>query len=214
MKREEVLQAFSEQKTKCIAQYPTLTEDWSYFTLIQSAIDSYYSDTEGVSNAFTAIVRGAYSYIAKSQLKCANDDNLGINYPSELPSIDISGCWYAFDWLNDLPSKIVCSAAADSTDSADGTTSSEPADVQPALDDIIKELGTARATESDKLEQLAETYWQGNSKNDLIALLENRGEVQSTPDKQAIVKQIYVDDGLLAQIKENGLDVYIPTNLR
>lgn len=210
MQKKEVLQAFSEQKAKCIEQYPTLTEDWSYFTLIQSAIDGYYSDTEGVSNAFTAVVRGAYSYIAKSQLKCANDDSLGINYSDELPSVDIGSCWYAFDWLNDLTSKIVCSEVV----GTDGTTSSEPSDVQPALDDIITELGKARADESSRLEQLAETYWQGNSKNDLVALLENRGEVQSTPDKQSIVKQIYVDNGLLEQIKTNGLDVYVPTGLR
>lgn len=210
MQKEQVLQAFSEQKAKCIAQYPTLTEDWGYFTLIQSAIDSYYGDTEGVSNAFTAIVRGAYSYIAKSQLKCANDDSLGISYSSELPSVDISSCWYAFSWLDDLAGKIVCSEVV----GTDGTASSEPSDVQPALDDIIAELGIARADESSRLEQLAETYWQGNSKNDLIALLENRGEVQTTPDKQSIVKLIYVNNGLLEQIKTNGLDVYIPTSLR
>lgn len=210
MQKEEVLQAFSEQKAKCIAQYPTLTEDWSYFTLIQSAIDSYYSNTEGVSNAFTAIVRGAYSYIAKSQLKCANDDSLGISYSDELPSVDISSCWYTFSWLDDLAGKIVCSEVV----GTDGTASSEPSDVQPALDDIITELGSARADESSGLEQLAETYWQGNSKNDLIALLENRGEVQTTPDKQSIVKLIYVNNGLLEQIKTNGLDVYIPTSLR
>ena len=48
---------------------------------------------------------------------------------------------------------------------------------------------------------------------DFVCLVEDRGNVVETPDKKAIVKKLYLDCGLLTQIQENGLDIYVPSYL-
>lgn len=48
---------------------------------------------------------------------------------------------------------------------------------------------------------------------DFICLVEDRGNVVKTPDKKAIIEKLYLDCGLLAQIQENGLDIYVPSYL-
>ena len=72
---------------------------------------------------------------------------------------------------------------------------------------------TARATEAAHINDYAESFWQGNSKMDFICLVEDRGNVVKTPDKIAIVEKLYIDCGLLTQIQENGLDIYVPSYL-
>ena len=84
---------------------------------------------------------------------------------------------------------------------------------QPELDAVIKDVLTARVAETKKINDYAESFWQGNSKMDFICLVEDRGNVVKTPDKKAIVKKLYIDCGLLTQIQENGLDIYVPSYL-
>lgn len=213
MKKEEVLQAYKEKKTATINSFPSLTDDWSYFSKIESAIDSYYNDTEGVSDACRAVVRGAFNLLSKAQMKCSDDERYGISYPSDL-QVDIADKWYAWQWLNESLADKVRYTMSES--SAQSTTESEKVvdAEQPELEIIVEEIQGARAAEKEKLDALAESYWQGTSKMDFICLLENRGQVEKTPDKEEIVKKLYLDYGVLEQINKNGLDVFIPSYLR
>lgn len=213
MQKNEVLKAYKEKKTATINSFPSLTDDWSYFSKIESAIDSYYTDVEGVSDACRAVVRGAFNLLSKAEMKCSDDEKYGISYPSDL-RVDIADKWYAWQWLNEsLADKVKYTM---SETSAQSTTESEKVvdAEQPELEIIIKEIQGARAAEKEKLDALAESYWQGTSKMDCICLLENRGRVEKTPDKEEIVKKLYLDYGVLEQINKNGLDVYIPSYLR
>lgn len=213
MQKNEVLKAYKEKKTATINSFPSLTDDWSYFSKIESAIDSYYTDVEGVSDACRAVVRGAFNLLSKAEMKCSDDEKYGISYPSDL-RVDIADKWYAWQWLNEsLADKVKYTM---SETSAQSTTESEKVvdAEQPELEIIIKEIQGARAAEKEKLDALAESYWQGTSKMDFICLLENRGRVEKTPDKEEIVKKLYLDYGVLEQINKNGLDVFIPSYLR
>ena len=84
---------------------------------------------------------------------------------------------------------------------------------QPELDAVIKDILTARGTEATQINSYAESFWQGNSKMDFVCLVEDRGNVVETPNKKAIVENLYIDCGLLTQIQENGLDIYVPSYL-
>lgn len=213
MQKNEVLKAYKEKKTATINSFPSLTDDWSYFGKIESAIGSYYTDVEGVSDACRAVVRGAFNLLSKAEMKCSDDEKYGIIYPSDL-QVDIADKWYAWQWLNESLADKVKYTMSES--SAQSTTESEKVvdAEQPELEIIIKEIQGARAAEKEKLDALAESYWQGTSKMDFICLLENRGRVEKTPDKEEIVKKLYLDYGVLEQINKNGLDVYIPSYLR
>ena len=217
MQKNEVLKAYKEKKTATINSFPLLTDDWSYFRKIESAIDSYYTDVEGVSDACRAVVRGAFNLLSKAEMKCSDDEKYGIIYPSDL-QVDIDDKWYAWQWLNEsLIDKVkytMSEASAQST--TEGITESEKVvdAEQPELEIIVEEIQGARAAEKEKLDALAESYWQGTSKMDFVCLLENRGQVEKTPDKEEIVKKLYLDYGVLEQINKNGLDVYIPSYLR
>ena len=213
MQKNEVLKAYKEKKTATINSFPSLTDDWSYFRKIESAIDSYYTDVEGVSDACRAVVRGAFNLLSKAEMKCSDDEKYGIIYPSDL-QVDIADKWYAWQWLNESLADKVKYTLSES--SAQSTTESEKVvdAEQPELEIIIKEIQGARAAEKEKLDALAESYWQGTGNMDFICLLENRGQVEKTPDKEEIVKKLYLDYGVLEQINKNGLDVYTPSYLR
>lgn len=220
MQKDKVLKAFEQEKSATINSFPLLTDDWNYFKRIESAIDSYYTDVDGVSEACRAIVRGALNLLSKSELKCSEDENLGIKYSGDV-TVDISGKWYEWAWLKEsLADKVkyTIPAVSESEDIVAfiGETANEKIvdTEQPELDAIIAEIQGARTAEKEKLDALAESYWQGASKTDFICLLENRGQAVQTPNKEELVKKLYVEKGVLEQIEENGLDVYIPTYLR
>lgn len=209
MKKADVLNAFAIQKANCIQAFPSLSSSWIYFTNIEAAIEEYYASSDGVAEAFRAVIRGMFTALSKAKMKCKNDDALGISYPEQIKTANFD--WYEWEWLNDdLAAKIEYTAADASTGSTENTPSAE----QPALAAIISEIKSARTLEVERFEVLAEAYWSSNSKSDLICLLEDRGEVLAIPDKKEIAKEIYVDGGILKQIQDNGLDVHIPTYLR
>lgn len=214
MLKEEVLKAYKAQKVECISAFPTLTDTWEYFALIEKAIESYYSSTEEVSDAVRALIRAAYVSLARGSLKCTDDEKYGISYSTEIEDgkLNLEKYWYAWEWLSEgLVSKIAYTESATDTQSAESTTQKVVDADQPALNDIIGEINAERAIEASKISELAESFWQGDSKIDFICLVEDRGEVTSTPDKKTIVKKLYIDEKLLEQIKTNGLDVYVPS---
>ncbi len=215
MKKEEVLEAYEKQKSACLAEFPTLESSWTYFVQLEKAIDTYFSDVDGVSDSVRAVIRGAYVSQTKAALKCEDDVKYGIEYSADTGSIDLTPYWYAWAWLNEnLADKIKYTMSETSTQTTDGDTQKIVAAEQPELDVVIDEVLTARIVEAAQINDYAEAFWQGNSKMDFVCLVEDRGKVVETPDKKALVKKLYLDGGVLAQIEENGLDVYIPSYIR
>ena len=214
MKREEVLRAYEEQKASCIAVFPTLTSSWTYFIQIEKAIDSYFSNADSVSDAVRAVIRGAYVSHTKAALKCEDDEKYGIKYNADVGSIDLTPYWYAWEWLKENLADKIRYTTSEASAQAEGSAGEKIVDAeQPELDSVIKDILTARATEAAHINDYAESFWQGNSKMDFICLVEDRGNVVKTPDKTAIVEKVYIDCGLLTQIQENGLDIYVPSYL-
>lgn len=214
MKKEEVLRAYEEQKASCIAVFPTLTSSWTYFIQIEKAIDSYFSNADSVSDSVRAVIRGAYVSQTKAALKCKDDEKYGIEYNSEVGRIDLTPYWYAWEWLKENLADKIKYTTSEVSAQAEGSAGEKIVDAeQPELDFVIKDISTARVTETAQINDYAESFWQGNSKMDFICLVEDRGNVVKTPDKKAIVKKLYLDCGLLTQIQENGLDIYVPSYL-
>lgn len=214
MKKEEVLRAYEEQKASCIAAFPTLTSSWTYFVQLEKAIDSYFSNADSVSDSVRAVIRGAYVSQTKAALKCKDDEKYGIEYNSEVGSIDLTLYWYAWEWLKENLADKIRYTTSEASGQAEGSAGEKIVDAeQPELDFVIKDISTARVTEAAHINDYAESFWQGNSKMDFICLVEDRGNVVKTPDKKAIVKKLYIDCGLLTQIQENGLDIYVPSYL-
>ena len=214
MKKEEVLRAYEEQKASCIAAFPTLTSSWTYFVQLEKAIDSYFSNADSVSDSVRAVIRGAYVSQTKAALKCKDDEKYGIEYNSEVGSIDLTPYWYAWEWLKENLADKIRYTTSEAPGQAEGSAGEKIVDAeQPELDFVIKDISTARVTEAAHINDYAESFWQGNSKMDFICLVEDRGNVVKTPDKKAIVKKLYIDCGLLTQIQENGLDIYVPSYL-
>jgi hypothetical protein len=214
MKKEDVLRAYEEQKAACIAAFPTLTSSWTYFVQLEKAIDSYFSNADSVSDSVRAVIRGAYVSQTKAALKCKDDEKYGIEYNSEVGSIDLTPYWYAWEWLKENLADKIRYTTSEASGQAEGSAGEKIVDAeQPELDFVIKDISTARVTEAAHINDYAESFWQGNSKMDFICLVEDRGNVVKTPDKKAIVKKLYIDCGLLTQIQENGLDIYVPSYL-
>lgn len=214
MKKEEVLRAYEEQKAACIAAFPTLTSSWTYFVQLEKAIDSYFSNADSVSDSVRAVIRGAYVSQTKAALKCKDDEKYGIEYNSEVGSIDLTPYWYTWEWLKENLADKIRYTTSEASGQAEGSAGEKIVDAeQPELDAVIKDVLTARVAETKKINDYAESFWQGNSKMDFICLVEDRGNVVKTPDKKAIVKKIYIDCDLLTQIQENGLDIYVPSYL-
>lgn len=214
MKKEEVLRAYEEQKASCIAAFPTLTSSWTYFVQLEKAIDSYFSNADSVSDSVRAVIRGAYVSQTKAALKCKDDEKYGIEYNSEVGSIDLTPYWYAWEWLKENLADKIRYTTSEVSAQAEGSAGEKIVDAeQPELDFVIKDISTARVTEAAHINDYAESFWHGNSKMDFICLVEDRGNVVKTPDKKAIVKKLYIDCGLLTQIQENGLDIYVPSYL-
>lgn len=214
MKKEDVLRAYQEQKAACIVAFPALTGSWTYFVQLEKAIDSYFSNADSVSDSVRAVIRGAYVSQTKAVLKCKDDEKYGIKYNSDVGSIDLTPYWYAWEWLKENLADKIKYTTSETSAQAEGSAGEKIVDAeQPELDTVIKDILTARATEAAHINDYAESFWQGNSKMDFICLVEDRGNVVKTPDKKAIVKKLYLDCGLLTQIQENGLDIYVPSYL-
>nr|UWD67749.1 MAG: hypothetical protein [Bacteriophage sp.] len=214
MKKEDVLRAYEEQKSACIAAFPTLTSSWTYFVQLEKAIDNYFSNVDGVSDSVRAVIRGAYVSQTKAALKCEDDKKYGIEYNADVGSIDLTPYWYAWEWLKENLADKIKYIASETSAQAEGSAGEKIVDAeQPELDTVIKDISTARVTEAAQINDYAESFWQGNSKMDFICLVEDRGNVVKTPDKKAIIEKLYLDCGLLAQIQENGLDIYVPSYL-
>lgn len=212
MKKEDVLRAYEEQKAACIVAFPTLTSSWKYFTQIEQAIEHYYSTTYNVSDAVRALIRAMYTSQTRAALKCADDEKYGIKYSADTESIDLTPYWYTWEWLKDNLADKIKYTVYETSAQAEGSVGEKIVDAeQPELDFVIKDISTARVTEAAQINDYAESFWQGNSKMDFICLVEDRGNVVKTPDKKAIVKKLYLDCGLLMQIQENGLDIYVPS---
>lgn len=214
MKKEDVLRAYEEQKATCIVAFPTLTSSWTYFVQFEQAIDSYFSNADSVSDAVRAVIRGAYVSQTKAALKCKDDEKYGIEYNTDAGSIDLTPYWYAWEWLKENLADKIRYTTSEASAQAEGSAGEKIVDTeQPELDSVIKDILTARATEATQINSYAESFWQGNSKMDFVCLVEDRGNVVETPNKKAIVEKLYMDCGLLTQIQENGLDIYIPSYL-
>lgn len=214
MKKEEVIIAYKKQKAACIAAFPTLTSSWTYFVQLEKAIDSYFSNADSVSDSVRAVIRGAYVSQTKAALKCKDDEKYGIEYNADVGSIDLTPYWYAWKWLKENLADKIKYTTSEVSAQAEGSAGEKIIDAeQPELDAIVKDISAARVTEAAQINDYAESFWQGNSKMDFICLVEDRGNVVKTPDKKAIVKKLYLDCGLLAQIQENGLDIYVPSYL-
>lgn len=212
MKKEEVIIAYKKQKAACIAAFPTLTSSWTYFVQIEQAIEHYYSTTDRVSDAVRALIRAMYTTQTRAALKCADDEKYGIKYSADTGSVDLTPYWYAWDWLKESLADKIKYTTSETSAQAEGSSSEKIIDAeQPELETVIKDILTARTTEATQINDYAESFWQGNSKMDFICLVEDRGKVVETPDKKALVKKLYLDCGLLTQIQENGLDVYVPS---
>lgn len=211
MKKEEVIIAYKKQKAACIAAFSTLTSSWTYFVQLEKAIDSYFSNADSVSDSVRAVIRGAYVLQTKAALKCKDDEKYGIEYNADVGSIDLTPYWYAWEWLKENLADKIRYTTSEASAQAEGSAGEKIVDAeQPELDAIVKDISTARVTEATQINSYAESFWQGNSKMDFICLVEDRGNVVETPDKKAIVKKLYLDCGLLTQIQNNGLDVYVP----
>lgn len=214
MKKEDVLRAYEEQKAACIAAFPTLTSSWTYFVQLEKAIDSYFSNADSVSDSVRAVFRGAYVSQTKAALKCKDDEKYGIEYNADVGRIDLTPYWYAWEWLKENLADKIRYTTSEASTQAEGSAGEKIIDAeQPELDAIVKDISAARVTEAAHINDYAESFWQGNSKMDFICLVEDRGNVVKTPDKKAIVKKLYLDCGLLTQIQENGLDIYVPSYL-
>lgn len=214
MKKEEVIIAYKKQKAACIAAFPTLTSSWTYFVQLEKAIDSYFSNADSVSDSVRAVIRGAYVSQTKAALKCKDDEKYGIEYNGDVGSIDLTPYWYAWEWLKENLADKIRYTTSEASTQAEGSAGEKIIDAeQPELDAIVKDISAARVTEAAQINDYAESFWQGNSKMDFICLVEDRGNVVKTPDKKAIVKKLYLDCGLLTQIQENGLDIYVPSYL-
>lgn len=214
MKKEEVIIAYKKQKAACIAAFPTLTSSWTYFVQLEEAIDSYFSNADSVSDSVRAVIRGAYVSQTKAALKCKDDEKYGIEYNGDVGSIDLTPYWYAWEWLKENLADKIRYTTSEASTQAEGSAGEKIIDAeQPELDAIVKDISAARVTEAAQINDYAESFWQGNSKMDFICLVEDRGNVVKTPDKKAIVKKLYLDCGLLTQIQENGLDIYVPSYL-
>lgn len=212
MKKEEVIIAYKKQKAACITAFPTLTSSWTYFVQLEKAIDSYFSNADSVSDSVRAVIRGAYVSQTKAALKCKDDEKYGIEYNADVGSIDLTPYWYAWEWLKENLADKIRYTTSEASTQAEGSAGEKIIDAeQPELDFVIKDISTARVTEAAQINDYAESFWQGNSKMDFVCLVEDRGNVVETPDKKTIVKKLYLDCGLLTQIKENGLDVYVPS---
>lgn len=214
MKKEEVIIAYKKQKGACIVAFPTLTSSWTYFVQIEKAIDSYFSNADSVSDAVRAVIRGAYVSQTKAALKCEDDEKYGIKYNADVGSIDLTPYWYAWEWLKENLADKIRYTTAETSAQAEVSSGEKVVDAeQPELDAVIEDVLQARIVEAAQINDYAESFWQGNSKMDFICLVEDRGKVVETPDKKSIVKKLYLNCGLLEQIQDNSLDVYVPSYL-
>lgn len=214
MKKEDVLRAYQEQKAACIVAFPTLTSSWTYFVQLEKAIDSYFSNADSVSDSVRAVIRGAYVSQTKAALKCKDDEKYGIKYNSDVGSIDLTPYWYAWEWLQENLADKIRYTTAETSAQAEVSSGEKVVDAeQPELDAVIEDVLQARIVEAAQINDYAESFWQGNSKMDFICLVEDRGKVVETPDKKSIVKKLYLNCGLLEQIQDNSLDVYVPSYL-
>lgn len=214
MKKEDVLRAYQEQKAACIVAFPTLTSSWTYFVQLEKAIDSYFSNADSVSDSVRAVIRGAYVSQTKAALKCKDDEKYGIKYNSDVGSIDLMPYWYAWEWLQENLANKIRYTTAETSAQAEVSSGEKVVDAeQPELDAVIEDVLQARIVEAAQINDYAESFWQGNSKMDFICLVEDRGKVVETPDKKSIVKKLYLNCGLLEQIQDNSLDVYVPSYL-
>ena len=214
MKKEEVTIVYEKQKAACIAAFPTLTSSWTYFVQLEKAIDNYFSNVDGVSDSVRAVIRGAYTSQTKAALKCKDDEKYGIKYNADVGSIDLTPYWYAWEWLKENLADKIKYTTAETSAQAEGSSGEKVVDAeQPELDAVIEDVLQARIVEAAQINDYAESFWQSNSKMDFICLVEDRGKVVETPDKKSIVKKLYLDCGLLTQIQDNNLYVYVPSYL-
>lgn len=214
MKKEDVLRAYQEQKAACIVAFPTLTGSWTYFVQLEKAIDSYFSDVASVSDSVRTVIRGAYVSQTKAALKCKDDEKYGIEYNADVGRIDLTPYWYAWEWLKENLADKIRYTTSEASTQAEGSAGEKIIDAeQPEFDAIVKDISAARVTEAAHINDYAESFWQGNSKMDFVCLVEDRGNVVKIPNKKAIVEKLYIDCGLLTQIQENGLDIYVPSYL-
>ena len=162
-----------------------------------------------------------YTTQTRAALKCENDEKYGIKYSVDTGNVDLTPYWYAWDWLKEsLVDKIEYKTLESNPEKAEKIKSLESvpekvvSEEQPNLDILIDDVLTARIVEAAQINELAESFWQSNSKMDFVCLVEDRGKVVETSDKEEIVKKLYLDYGVLEQINKNGLNVYIPSYLR
>lgn len=133
---------------------------------------------------------------------------------ADVGSIDLTPYWYAWEWLKENLADKIRYTTSEASTQAEGSAGEKIIDAeQPELDAIVKDISAARVTEAAHINDYAESFWQGNSKMDFICLVEDRGNVVKIPNKKAIVEKLYIDCGLLTQIQENGLDIYVPSYL-
>lgn len=66
---------------------------------------------------------------------------------------------------------------------------------------------------SDSVRAVIRGAYVSQTKAALKCKVEDRGKVVETPDKKSIVKKLYLNCGLLEQIQDNSLDVYVPSYL-
>lgn len=201
MKKSTVIKKLDERLQEASETYP-IASDWPYALSLWRAIDKYYSDTKDVSEGFTALVEGAYCFAQRERVVFSDDNELGITHDYSVPQF--SDVFYKWEWL-DRPLVIAVETDAETGESGVATE-------QPALDEIIAEIESARDKEVALLEAEKEKFWADESR--LKKLTEERGAVIATPKKAELVNLVYIDGGAKHLIEDNGLDVYIPRAVR
>lgn len=200
MKKSTVQQKLDKLLQEASETYP-IAPDWAYTLSLWQGVYKYYSNTKDVSESFTALIEGMYSYAQRERIVMSEDESLGITHDYSTP--DFGDVFYKWEWL-DKPLVVAIDV--------DELGESVVAEEQPYIDAIIAEINSARADEAARIDADKESYWAG--KDNLKRLTEDRGSVIATPKKEEIVKLIYIDAGAKQIIEDNGLDVYIPRAVR
>lgn len=202
MKKTEVLTKLDALVSEAIDTYE-LTESWSYFRALYSAVDYYYSHIEEVSEEFAGVLIHVYTKLETERLVFENDAELGITHDLSIPVID--GAWYKWGWL-DNPLPIDC----EYDEIGERIVSAE----QPRIMAICAEVKGARDKEVAALDKLQDSYIISTNRMDLKRMLAERGKCIEYPEKDDVVSLLYNPTGAKKQILDNELDVYMPEAIK
>lgn len=190
----------------------------SFISELTAAVKAYYSTPPGdLADQITYLIFKMYNDLTlrSTTYEKPVGPSMPTNYPQGYADLTaIFDCDGALtEILNINPSTFLSGFPIENvTDSATGT-SSTVVKINPIIPEWISKLNAAHTSELSKIDALANWCNRGLFGQDLIGLVEDRGQSSKSRSKEEIIKDIYITKKYKEVIETFSLDVHIPTYL-